>query len=29
MYAVVNKTGCIERKGNVQLRLDFFLEEIK
>jgi len=26
MYAVINKSGCTERKGNVQLRLDFFLE---
>ncbi|MCJ7669573.1 MAG: polymer-forming cytoskeletal protein [Dehalococcoidia bacterium] len=25
-YAVIEKSGCIERKGNVRLRLDFFLE---
>lgn len=24
-YAVINKSGCVERKGNVQIRLDFFL----
>ena len=27
-YAVINKSGCTERKGNVQLRLDFYLEPI-
>ena len=26
MYAVINKSGCEERKGNVKVRLDFFLE---
>ena len=26
-YSVINKTGCCERKGNLQIRLDFFLEE--
>ncbi len=25
-YSVINKTGCCERKGNVQVRLDFYLE---
>ncbi len=25
-YAIVEKTGCVVHKGNVQLRLDFFLE---
>lgn len=25
-YAVINKSGCVVRKGNVQLRLDFYLE---
>jgi hypothetical protein len=25
-YGVVNKTGCTVRKGNCQIRLDFFLE---
>ena len=25
-YAILDKSGCIERKGNVKVRLDFYLE---
>lgn len=25
-YAIVNKSGCVVHKGNVQIRLDFYLE---
>ena len=25
-YAKINKSGCIERHGNVQVRVDFYLE---
>ena len=26
-YCKINKTGCCERKGNLQVRFDFFLEK--
>ena len=26
-YAKINKSGCCEKYGNVQIRVDFFLEE--
>jgi len=26
-YAKINKTGCLEERGNLQIRIDFFLEE--
>ena len=26
-YSIINKTGCCERKGNLQIRFDFFLDE--